>query len=96
MGRATLARRNAADHLRAIGQRLFGVEGAGGAGHTLRDDLGVLVHQNGHVSPFAFCGRGTSDEGSMSQAAHSPGTHWCSSWLRRARDRSPCRLPAVP
>ena len=43
MGRATLARRNARNHLRAIGERLFGVERAGIAGHALGDHLGVLV-----------------------------------------------------
>src|SRR3546814_3804904 len=49
MRRAALARRHAADHLRAIGQRLFGVESAGGTGHPLRDDLGILVDEDGHI-----------------------------------------------
>ena len=48
MRRAALARRHTADHLRTIGKRLFGVEGAGGAGHPLRDDLGILVDEDGH------------------------------------------------
>ena len=59
MGRTAFARRDAGNHLGAIGERLFGVEGAGGTGHPLGDDLGVLVHQNGHACPFTFCGRGT-------------------------------------
>ena len=50
MGRAALARRGAADDLGAeIGERLFGVEGAVLAGKALRDDLGVVVDQDGHL-----------------------------------------------
>src|SRR5690606_30180333 len=49
MGGAALARRHAADHLRAIGDRLLGVEGALAAGDPLADDLGVFVNENGHV-----------------------------------------------
>src|SRR5688572_877879 len=48
MSRAALARRDAADHLRAIGDGLLGVKGAGLAGEALADDLGVPVDQNGH------------------------------------------------
>jgi hypothetical protein len=50
------ARRHAADHLRAVGERLLRVEGAGLAGHALRDDLGVPVDENAH-SPFAMVPR---------------------------------------
>src|SRR3546814_12915233 len=51
--RAGLARCHAADHLGAIGKRLVGVEGAGGTGHPLGDDLGILVDQDRHnLVPF--------------------------------------------
>ena len=46
---AALAGRHAADHLRAIGDRLFGVEGALGSGDPLADDFGVFVNENGHA-----------------------------------------------
>ena len=49
MGRAALARRDAADHLGAVGDRLLGVERALLAGEALADDLGVLVDEDGHV-----------------------------------------------
>ena len=42
---AALARRHAADDLRAVGQRLLGVERALAAGDALADDLGVLVDE---------------------------------------------------
>jgi hypothetical protein len=48
MRRAALARRDAADHLGAVGDRCFGMEGAVLAGEALADDLGVLVDQDGH------------------------------------------------
>ena len=44
-----LARRHAADHLRAIGDRLFGMEGALTAGEPLADNAGIFVYENGHV-----------------------------------------------
>ena len=40
---AALAGGDACDHLRAIGQRCFGVEQAGRACHALGDDLCILV-----------------------------------------------------
>ncbi len=48
VGRATLAGRDAADHLGAVGNGLAGVEGALGAGDALADDLGFGINQNGH------------------------------------------------
>ena len=45
---AALARRDAADHLRAVIERLARVERAGLAGHPLRDDLRVAVDENAH------------------------------------------------
>ena len=48
MERATFARRRAADHLGAVGDRLLGMEGAVLAGEALADDLGVLVDEDGH------------------------------------------------
>ena len=48
---AALPGRDAADHPRAVGDRLLGVEGALRAGEALADDLGVLVDQNGHSAP---------------------------------------------
>ena len=48
--RAALPRRDAADHLRAVGERLLGVEGAGLTGHPLGDDLGVAVDEDAHAS----------------------------------------------
>ena len=44
------ARRHASDHLGAIIKRLLGMEGAGIAGHTLRDDLGVFVYEDAHAA----------------------------------------------
>ena len=48
VGLAALAGGDAADHLRAVGDRLLGVEGALAAGQALADDLGVLVDEDGH------------------------------------------------
>src|SRR6202012_1546859 len=48
MGLAAFTRRGAARHLGAIGDGLFGMEGALGAGEALADDLGILVDENGH------------------------------------------------
>ena len=45
-----LARRDAADHLRAVGNRLFGMEGALLAGEALADDLGVFVDEDAHFA----------------------------------------------
>ena len=46
---AAFAGGHAADHLRAIGNRLFGVEGALAAGEALADDLGVLINEDCHL-----------------------------------------------
>jgi hypothetical protein len=43
------AGRHAADHLGAVGDGLFGVEGALRAGEALADHLGVFVDENGHI-----------------------------------------------
>jgi hypothetical protein len=48
VARAALARRHAADHPRAIRQRLFGVKCALPAGESLADDFGISVYQNRH------------------------------------------------
>src|SRR6185437_1726204 len=45
---AAFARRHAADHLGAVGDRLFGMERALRAGEALAHHLGVLVHQDAH------------------------------------------------
>jgi hypothetical protein len=45
---AAATRGHAAYQLRAIGNRLRGVEGALFTSETLNDDLGVFVNQNGH------------------------------------------------
>src|SRR5690606_18200653 len=42
-----LAGRHAADHLRAVGDGLFGVEGALAAGDALADDAGVFFDEDG-------------------------------------------------
>ena len=44
----TLAGRHAAHHAGAVGDRLFGMEGALRAGEALTDDLGIGVNENGH------------------------------------------------
>src|SRR5215467_2953409 len=48
MQRAALPGRDAAHHLRAVGDRLLGVEGALRAGEALAEDLGVAVDEHGH------------------------------------------------
>src|ERR1043166_7053085 len=48
MARAAFARRDAADHLRAIGNGLLGMEGALRAGEALADDLRIAVDEHGH------------------------------------------------
>ena len=54
MGRAALPRRHAADHLRAVGERLLRMERAGLAGHALGDDLGIrLTRMDIYCSPEA-------------------------------------------
>ena len=50
---AAFARRHTTDHLRAIGNRLLGVERALATGETLADDLGVLIDQDAHYLPSA-------------------------------------------
>src|SRR4051812_24192520 len=53
MRAAAFAGRGAADHLGAIGDRLFGMKGALVAGEALANHLGILVDQNGHYfEPF--------------------------------------------
>ena len=48
MLRAAFARRDAAHHLGAVGDRLLGMEGALRAGEALADDLGVAIDQDRH------------------------------------------------
>src|SRR5690606_35612518 len=48
MLRPALPGRDAADHLRAVGHRLLGMEGALRAGEALADDLRVLVDEDRH------------------------------------------------
>src|SRR5690606_36960235 len=48
VGGAALAGGHVADHLGAVFDGLFAVEGALRAGEALADDLGVLVDQNAH------------------------------------------------
>src|SRR5580693_5357658 len=48
MLRAALARRGAADHLRAVVERLLGMERAVLAGEALANHAGLLVDQDGH------------------------------------------------
>src|SRR5580704_8787684 len=50
MDGAAFARRRAADHLGAVGNRLFGMEGTVLAGEALADDLGVFVDEDGHYA----------------------------------------------
>src|SRR5918995_1738739 len=52
MRRAAFARRHAADHLGAVGNRLLGVKRAVLAGEALADDLGILVDEDGHHAAF--------------------------------------------
>ncbi len=50
---------HAADHLRAVGDRLLRVEGALRAGEALADDLGVPVDEHGHgTQPLLASRRG--------------------------------------
>ena len=46
MGGPALLRRDASDHLSAVGDGLFAVKRAVLAGETLGDDLGVFVHEH--------------------------------------------------
>src|SRR5213080_653304 len=50
---AAFSRRNTGDHLCAVGQRLLRVECSGFAGHSLGDDLGVLVDEDAHATASA-------------------------------------------
>ncbi len=50
MPRAAFARRDAADHPGAVGDRLFGMEGPLGTGEALGDDAGIGIHQDRHVA----------------------------------------------
>src|SRR5688500_8792045 len=50
MHASAFARRHAADHLRAIGNRLLGMKRAVLAGETLADNFGVLVDEDGHYA----------------------------------------------
>ena len=58
---AAFARRHAADHLGAVGDRLLGMEGALRAGEALADHLGVRVDEDRHqaasfTAVTTFCG----------------------------------------
>src|SRR5690606_28387560 len=53
VGLTALAGGHATNHLGAVGNGLFRVEGPLAAGETLADDLGVLVDQNAHCLPPA-------------------------------------------
>src|SRR4029079_2396449 len=53
MGRAAFARRGAADHLGAVGDRLLRMEGAVLACEALADDLGVLVDEDTHYAALS-------------------------------------------
>src|ERR1700722_4916131 len=55
MRRSAFARRHAADHFRAVSDRLLGMEGAVLAGKALADDFGVLVDEDGHYRASLFC-----------------------------------------
>ena len=44
MGGAAFAWRNAADHLRTVSNRLFGVESTLASGETLADNFGVFIN----------------------------------------------------
>src|SRR6516164_39775 len=55
MHRASLARRRPADHAGAVGDRLFGMEGAVSAGKTLADYLRVFVDENAHCAAKPGC-----------------------------------------
>src|SRR5262245_8080033 len=48
MGGAALARGHAADHARAVSDRLFGMERALRAGEALADDAGAVIDENRH------------------------------------------------
>src|ERR1700761_2093782 len=48
MLRSAFAGRDAAHHLGAVGDRLFGMEGALGAGEALADDFGVAIDEDRH------------------------------------------------
>src|SRR3546814_9355830 len=47
---AAFARGDARDHLRAVSERLLGMESAGFTRHPLGDDLGVFVYEDRHRS----------------------------------------------
>ena len=49
MCRATFARGDPTNHLRAISKRLLRVKSAGGTGHTLCNDLGILIDEDAHM-----------------------------------------------
>src|SRR5260370_34472189 len=53
MDRAALARRGAADHAGAVGDRLFGMERAVAAGESLAQHAGVLADEHRH-QPSSF------------------------------------------
>ena len=48
MGLAPAARRDTTDDVGAVGDALFGVEGALAAGKALDDEFGVIIDENAH------------------------------------------------
>ncbi len=91
---AALARRDAADQLGAVGDGLFGVEGALLAGEALADDLGVLVDSMLMVCvPLAQpCGRNApSSAASVRSAAVSRSSPLSASSLRPCSTLVPSR-----
>jgi hypothetical protein len=61
MGLAAFTGGNTADHLSAIGDRLFGMKRALTAGKSLTDDFGIFVDEDCHDLSFHrfddfFCG----------------------------------------
>src|SRR4029078_4954081 len=71
---AALSGRHAADHLRAIGERLTRMERAGLTRHPLRDDPGVAVDEDAHAGTASarlesICWQATSNSFNASHVA---------------------------
>ena len=97
MGRAAFAGRHPADHLRPVGERLLGVEGAGFAGHPLGDDLGVGVYEDAHAGPSCVPRRrpGSSPKQRTARKRRL-GPGFRRGTVSSASCRSPCTPPAAP
>src|SRR5689334_17760927 len=92
-----LPRRHAADHLRAVSERLLRVEGAGLAGHPLGDDLRVPIDKDAHATVssarlLSICLQASSSSFTASTLTLKFSRAWASSSISTIRSTPPAPI----